>query len=743
MTSRQLFSCAGSILKFAPVIIVLMAFTWSPPGSRSGGMDSQEQQLSAKERLLKLLQESESAKARSAKSSEIPATRKPNAAHPETQQKSTTVQQEAAKSVAHEVPRTDPSPASGVTSVTRLKGTDMETTSHFMSLPTTIALVTLVGGIIFITIQRKRTMQWLYDLNIATKLLGGFVFVALIAAVVGYTGIRNLETLSKADKNLYEFQTVGVGNIGDVAEAFYKARYYLLNLAIAKTPEARQQFLGKLNDQVDEMSKKQAAFEKTLITAKEKELYNGYKDALKGYVALREKAVELGMAGKTDEVLGMMRGEGQKATNALAEAIQKMVESKIGDAKETSTTNEALAGSAIVTMIVVIGIGVACAVVLGLTLARVIGKPVRELAVQAETVATGDLTVEVVARSKDEIGQLAESFKRMVENLRSTINQVGEASSAVASASSQISSSTEEMAAGAQEQTSQANEVASAVEEMTKTIIENSKNAGTTAETAKQAKEVAEHGGQVVEQTVEGMKRIAAVVNKSAGTVKALGKSSDQIGEIISVIDDIADQTNLLALNAAIEAARAGEQGRGFAVVADEVRKLAERTTKATKEIATMIRTIQTDTADAVRSMEEGTAEVDSGIKLADQAGMSLREIVETAQKVTDMVAQIAAASEQQSSASEQISKNVEAISSVTNQSATGTQQIARAADDLNHLTENLQKLVSNFKLSGGSTQQKASGEKAHAARRKRAAPLKEGTSTVAVRASGILVANE
>jgi methyl-accepting chemotaxis protein len=258
------------------------------------------------------------------------------------------------------------------------------------------------------------------------------------------------------------------------------------------------------------------------------------------------------------------------------------------------------------------------------------------------------------------------------------------------------------MAAGAQEQTSQAGEVASAVEEMTKTILENSRNAGVAAETAKQARVNAEQGMSVVAETVAGMQRIAEVVQQSAGTVRELGKSSDQIGEIIGVIDDIADQTNLLALNAAIEAARAGEQGRGFAVVADEVRKLAERTTHATKEIAGMIKKIQTDTAGAVMSMEEGTGEVEKGKLLADRAGASLQEIVGVSQKVTDMVTQIAAASEEQSSASEQISKNVEGISKVTGETAQGTEQIARAAEDLNRLTDRLQQLVGRFSIGSG-----------------------------------------
>ena len=542
-------------------------------------------------------------------------------------------------------------------------------------------------------------MKWFNDLKLMVKILAGFALVTIIAVVIGIIAVTDLRDMQSADSELYQFNTTGIAELGRAASAFHRARLNLLNLSVAKTKSEMDSYATRLKDLVGEMTRAMDNYEKTIQSRDGREMFLKYMNAYQRYAILRERAVGFALEGKSSEVVTLMRGDGQAAADDLKKIIDEMIDINIVLAGQTAENNRAISSSAARVLMVVLGLGIALAVALGVFIAHVISTGVKLLAAQAEIVATGDLTVEVVPRSNDEVGQLARSFKMMVENLRDAISQVSEAATAVASASSEISSSTEEMAAGSQEQSSQAGEVASAVEEMTKTILENSRNAGTTAETAKQAKDVAMQGGRSVEETVSGMNRIASVVNKSANSIRALGKSSSQIGEIIGVIDDIADQTNLLALNAAIEAARAGEQGRGFAVVADEVRKLAERTTKATKEIAGMINQVQSETAGAVSAMEEGTKEVEHGKVLADQAGASLREIVEVSQKVTDMVARIAVASEEQSSASEQISKNVEAISAVTGQTAGGTQQIARAAEDLSRLTDNLQELVGRFTL--------------------------------------------
>ncbi|MCF6271507.1 MAG: methyl-accepting chemotaxis protein [Melioribacteraceae bacterium] len=256
------------------------------------------------------------------------------------------------------------------------------------------------------------------------------------------------------------------------------------------------------------------------------------------------------------------------------------------------------------------------------------------------------------------------------------------------------------MAAGAQEQSSQTTEVASSIEHVTSTIIETTENTNRAAEEANNSKSIAEKGGVVFSELESGMNNISDVVMQSSEIVNRLGSSGEKIGEIIQVIDDIADQTNLLALNAAIEAARAGEQGRGFAVVADEVRKLAERTTKSTKEIADMIKTIQLETKNAVQSMNKGRAEVESGKNSVKLASESLSEIIESSNKVLGIVNEVAQASKGEAEEAEQIQTNIIGINTVAHEAAIGIEQIALASEDLNKLTERLQNSVSRFTLS-------------------------------------------
>ncbi|MGE5432983.1 MAG: methyl-accepting chemotaxis protein [Syntrophomonadaceae bacterium] len=313
--------------------------------------------------------------------------------------------------------------------------------------------------------------------------------------------------------------------------------------------------------------------------------------------------------------------------------------------------------------------------------------------------AGGDLTVRLRIENDNEIGKLFEGFNNSVEHISKLVTNIQNAVQAAAATSSELSSSSEEMAAGVQEQSQQTGKVAASVAEIADSINKSSEYASRAAESSRLASERANDGAGQVLLTKQGMEKIASSAKETAVVISSLTKKTDQIGEIVQVIDDIADQTNLLALNAAIEAARAGEQGRGFAVVADEVRKLAERTTKATKEIAETIKAIQLEAQAADSSMDKAENAVEEGIRLSEKVSGAFSQIIEANENVLGLVSQLAGSSKEQSDSASMIIQNIEVMTSISAQSASGTEQIAHASIDLNRLTLNLQELISKFKI--------------------------------------------
>ncbi|MCX7797350.1 MAG: methyl-accepting chemotaxis protein [Melioribacter sp.] len=324
---------------------------------------------------------------------------------------------------------------------------------------------------------------------------------------------------------------------------------------------------------------------------------------------------------------------------------------------------------------------------------------IKPIASIIEKLASGDFTQELELRSDNVLYELGTTINKMIKELREVLENVKEAIQATASAAEQISSSSEEMASGAQEQNIQVSEISRSIEHMTKAIIEMSKNITEVSQMSQKSSQYAKAGAEKTNETKEGMNKIVNSSQEAANIIASLANKTDQIGEITKVIDDIANQTNLLALNAAIEAARAGEQGRGFAVVADEVRKLAERTTKATKEIAETIKSIQSEVKEADRSMANAKASVFEGMKLTEEIDRLLQEIYQSAKTVSELIDNIVASSQEQSISADEISKNIENIASVAEQSATSTGQIATAANNLARLTTNLEELFSKFNV--------------------------------------------
>ena len=334
---------------------------------------------------------------------------------------------------------------------------------------------------------------------------------------------------------------------------------------------------------------------------------------------------------------------------------------------------------------------------------------VERLLVAMEEFAEGDLSVAFERRAdadasdeaEDLMERLASGFNRTVDTVRDMLQEVDAAVEDTRTAARRIGASTEQLSAGAEEQSAQADEVAAAVEEMSRTISANAGSVTRAAEVAHQNGKQAEEGAHIVDDAAQKMHEIAGVVQDSADTVRELGQSSEEIEEIVSIINEIADQTNLLALNAAIEAARAGEHGKGFAVVADEVRQLAERTTEATSSISSMVDEIQTQTREAVTAMHRGQERVQEGIDLADDTGDALGQIVGGTRETADTVSEIATATEQQSATSEQIAESVQNISAVSQDAARDVRQIADIVGEMEQQTVHLSQLVERFTFAG------------------------------------------
>ncbi len=317
-------------------------------------------------------------------------------------------------------------------------------------------------------------------------------------------------------------------------------------------------------------------------------------------------------------------------------------------------------------------------------------------------VTEGDLTQSLVVEdASDDMGALMNRINAMIGDLNGLISQVQTSSASLADASSSVSASAEQMAAGAHEQAQQTAVVASAVEEMSVTANTSAQNAEHASGISVEATQLAAQGETVFEQTTGSMTRIAEIVRASAQSVATLGASSAQIGEIVNVIDEIAGQTNLLALNAAIEAARAGEHGRGFAVVADEVRKLAERTTQATEEISVMIRRIQTETKEVVTSMQKGNAESEAGLQLAGDAAVLLSRIIESIGDMRKGIDHISKASDEQAHTSTEVARSVESIAAVSNETSEATVSLAQTAESMTREVDAQRAVINRFRVRG------------------------------------------
>jgi methyl-accepting chemotaxis protein len=440
------------------------------------------------------------------------------------------------------------------------------------------------------------------------------------------------------------------------------------------------------------------ALEKLETMAKGKEIIQELKQNAEIAKNANDRALETAASGNTQTAITTITGTLQ-ISNILANACNDLVRYQQEQTSLGAKNAQATYIRARFLLLIIGAIVFAFTVFLAIGLARSITKPLGYGAYIAHRIADGDLTARIENLRGDETGQLLAAMQNMVENLQRIIGEVKAAASNMASASQQLNTNSELMSKGAGEQASRALQVASASEEMSQTILDVARNTSSIEMSSTETAKLARNGEKVVDSSVHKVKAISETIEASAKLIKSLGDRSNQIGQIISVINEIADQTNLLALNAAIEAARAGEAGRGFAVVADEVKKLAVRTSNSTSEISSMITSMQKEVHEVVASMETITREVTAGVELSTQAGDVLRNIVGSVDQLHVMVQQIASASEEMASTSEQISKDIETIATVSKETSGNSEDITKASLELAELSVNLERAVAGFNV--------------------------------------------
>ncbi|MBI5213043.1 MAG: methyl-accepting chemotaxis protein [Nitrospirae bacterium] len=412
---------------------------------------------------------------------------------------------------------------------------------------------------------------------------------------------------------------------------------------------------------------------------------------------LKTEVQELAGSGKMDNAIELLTQKETSKWREVRASLLEMMKEQKGKFKGSLEEDKKAMKSGTTLLIVIILLSLVGFSAFLFIINKTMQKNMANALACFTTLERGELKEE--CRITDESNFLKDIYNKILITLRETMLKINSVAGGVTHDVGSLAERINTMDTGAKEQLSQIDQVASATTEMSQTIIDVAKNASFASEAAKEATNIAGKGKDTVKKAVDAIIGIAESVKESSQTIEKLGKGSQEIGEIVAVINDIADQTNLLALNAAIEAARAGEQGRGFAVVADEVRKLAERTSKATGEIAEKIKGIQVQSEASVEAMEKSSRDAEGGVNLAGEAAKALEEIVNATQKAMDMIQRIAVATEEQSSASEEIAHNMETITGHINNTVTMIENARQIMDKLNSQAKELDQSISWFKI--------------------------------------------
>lgn len=535
------------------------------------------------------------------------------------------------------------------------------------------------------------------NIKIGLRLSIGFGLLAMLVLALGSFSLMRMGNMNETVKDVTENWLPSIDTLGSMNLALM--RYRVLSLRVVLDPEpaqvARNQ--ASMEELLKEINSLFQTYERYLSNDEERQLFTQLVSAKERFIAVITRvgaAINAGDLGAGKQILDV---EQRPIADEITQLLFRLGEVNTKSAHMAATTSAENYASSRIMVITAIAGALALTIGLALMLTRSIVTPLQQAVLATESIATGNLTQKIHFEGRDEPAQVLTALALMQDNLRGAITQIGNTSVQLASAGEELSSVTENSSRNLQRQNDEIQQAASAVTEMSAAVDEVARNAVSTAEASNESSRLAQEGRDKVAHTVSALKAMTDEFTHTSALIGGLAEQSQDIGKVLDVIRAIAEQTNLLALNAAIEAARAGEAGRGFAVVADEVRALAHRTQVSTQEIEQMISKVQGGTKAAVDSMRGSVQHAGQTLDVAEEAGKALEQIYQTAGRISERNLLIASASEEQAAVAREVDRNIVNISDLSTQSAAGANQTSAATYELARLATDLNTLVSRF----------------------------------------------
>nr|WP_122580940.1 methyl-accepting chemotaxis protein [Pseudomonas viridiflava] len=539
----------------------------------------------------------------------------------------------------------------------------------------------------------------LRNMNIAPRAFLGFAMIGALMLILGVFALSQMSKIRSATEVLADNNVPSIKSLDRFAEVSIRLRVLSYRLLVNREPEIQQKTIELLAMRNKQINDAQAIYDRLISDPNERNLYNQYVQLLGQYRELESRMKTLTLANKVDELQDLLNKDMLSNSDQMNAVLIKLVEINTAQLMQVKKQAAEEYKSAFDMVIALLVAATLLTLVFAWMLIKSITTPIAVALHAAETIAQGNLTQPIKVDGTDEAGRLLQAMKTMQDKLRDTLQRISGSATQLASAAEELNAVTDESARGLVQQNNEIEQAATAVNEMTSAVEEVARNATSTSEASRNATASAGDGRDLVLETVGAIERMSGDVKETAELIGNLANESRDIGKVLDVIRGLADQTNLLALNAAIEAARAGEAGRGFAVVADEVRALAHRTQQSTSEIERMIGSIQGGTEQAVTSMRNSTERAESTLSIAKGAGMALDTINIAVEEINERNLVIASAAEEQAQVAREVDRNLVNIRDLSAQSTTGANQTSAASTELSRLAVDLNSMVGRFAL--------------------------------------------